>query len=146
MTTIAPKFTPSATNFRPAVERPLEQARPEAVQAALTQPDEFISGDAVGGGLSAERLGAPSTANGPGALPEALEPFREALDNIARQITPETLSNPLKLGQFIMDAVKELGVAGRDFMDAVTYVRDTLMAYNSGKERLAQGESTIAFA
>jgi len=137
MTRIAPNFTPPATNVRSAVERPVEQASTPVVQAAYTSPDEFLADEnALGRGLGPDLLGGIRPNTAPGTLPEALEPFREALDNIAQRFASDPPSNIVELGQAVMDAVKELGVAGQDFMDAVGYV---LLALNTGREKLAQG-------
>jgi hypothetical protein len=127
-----------STTFRPAVERAATPARAEARTVSLAQRDEFVKGGNTRSNALAADTFEPQgvAAQQQGALPRSLEPFREALDNIAQQLTPELLTNPAKLAQFVFNALKELGIAAKDFMDAFRYVTGPI-AQNTGKERLA---------
>jgi hypothetical protein len=133
--------TPQPTTLRPTVERPVAALRTEPPSTqALGSRDEFVTGG------SAQRL-PPQTGGTAGAqrppgttqltLPSALEPFREGLDKIADQLTPDMLGKPFKLVSFLLGSVKELGLKGRDMLAALNYVLTRgPVAQSSGKDRL----------
>jgi len=128
---IGSAISPASTNIRSEVERPVQQARPEATLASYSPVDGFES---TQGPRNDSVLGnSPITAAG--QLKSSLTPFQDALDNIANTLDPAVLNDKAKLGQAIMDAVKGLGILGQDMMDAVRYVSDKLAAYNTGNTR-----------
>lgn len=134
-------FSPQSPALRTAVERPVEQARPEARTAALHTRDEYVPekkdalNKALLGGLESATPTVTEAATALGELAADLEPFRSALDNIVGQIDPAVLDNPGKLNQFILDAIKALGIDEKHIGDAMKYV-DRLYAYNQGNTRL----------
>src|SRR5688572_30790335 len=105
-TKIGPSISPALTSIRSEVERPVQQAQPEATLASYTPVDGFES---TQGPRNDSLLG-----NSPnftaGQLKSSLTPFQDALDNIANTLDPAVLNDKAKLGQAIMDAVKALGI------------------------------------
>jgi hypothetical protein len=138
---IGSSFSPQLTSLRPSVERPVAALQTETAASPrpLATRDEFVSGaNSSSAGLSTGDTFETQSTTEPSEfkLPEALEPFREALDRIASQITPELLRNPGELIRFVSNAVKELGLAAKDLIDAARYVHGQY-AQNTGKDRFA---------
>jgi hypothetical protein len=138
---IGSSHSPQHATLRPTVERPVTAQRAETVSPRpLATRDEFVPGsNRPSATASTGDTFAPQSAKEPSEfqLPKALEPFREALDKIASQLTPELLRNPLQLIPFVLNAVKELGLAAKDLIDAAQYVIRGPIAQNTGKDRFA---------
>ena len=122
------------------VNTPVERAAPRVETQATpvrASVDEFTTSEPLrGAGTTADSFAAAaSRAAERAALPESLEPFRSALESIANQIAPEWENDEARVGQFLHDAVKSLGLIGKDMKDAVEFAKSFKMVYNLGADR-----------
>lgn len=124
------------TQVSSPVERaaPRVETQPAPVRASV---DEFAAAEPLrGAGTTADSFAASAArAADRTALPEALEPFRSALEALANQIAPEWANDEGKVNQFLHDSVKALGLIGKDMKDAVEYAKSFKMVYNLGADR-----------
>lgn len=135
-------LSPQVHSLRPAVERSVTTPSAEVATAArpVVSRDEFVSGAESPQRFAAlptedSFQSAPAGETSRSPLSEALEPFREALDQIVDQVRqdPSLLLDP----GFLRESFEKLGIAAKDFAEALTYVSG-LYAQNTGKDRVAQ--------
>jgi len=147
---IGSSFSPAlAATVRPTVERPLA-SRPEPRAVGLPSRDEFVPGGsprsnsntliAPEAPSASSALLAPEAPSDASTLPASLEPFRGALEDLAKKVAteqPELLDDDEKLSAFLADSFRQMGLPEEEWGTATRFVGDVARGINTGKEKYA---------